>query len=167
MEESTRSLMILYYNAMIELCNACGVVLKHERLYENLRTFSPSPDSFRVLVKHHGSSLDVLSDKIEKARKKRAEIGRIVGIHTKGLGLYTAEHVFWVDEIAEDFCDLMMCRNEDTDFREKVRDYSEQQLQHIANGKEVVPMDFAAYLNRYAKLVEDRRAGKYKRKKKK
>lgn len=167
MDNSTRkSLLILYYNSMIDLCDACGVVLKHERLYDNLRSPSPSSNSFKVIVKSHASSLELLGKKVERAKRKRAEIGKMVGGNAKALGLYPLFYDFMSDEVVELFCDKMMCRTEDTDFRKKVRDYSEQQLQHIANGEEVKPMSFEDYLNRYAQLVEDRRLGKRKRKKK-
>lgn len=151
-----KSTIVLYYEQIIKLCNACGVLLKHEHLYRDLLMATPSPDSYKVLVKNHEASLDVLRRKIAKAEKTRAEIGNTVSKLAKNLNLYPKDADFWADEDANTFCDLLMCRNEDCDFRKKVRDYCEQQLAKIEKGKNREPMNFGDFVERYTKLLQRR-----------
>lgn len=155
---------VLYYKAIRRLCFSCGAIVKHEALLNDLRSYSPSPDSYRVLVNKHESSLEVLEEKVNKAKKKRAKIGRVVSKLAKKLELYPANEDMRENEDAIDFCDKLMYREEDCDFRKKVLDYSKQQLDHIAAGKEMKPMDFAAFLERYDKLVNRRLNCKKKKK---
>ncbi|MBR3322816.1 hypothetical protein IKG13_02030 [Candidatus Saccharibacteria bacterium] len=155
--------IVLYYETIIKLCNACGTVLKHEHLYRDLLSYSPSPDSYKVLVKNHESDMNVLRRKIEKAVKTRGELGNTVARLSKTLGLYPTDTNFWQDEGANAFCDMLMCRTEDSDFRIKVRDYCKQQLAQIAKGKEPKPMDFGDFVERYSQLVQRRLSKKKKR----
>ena len=154
--------IVIYYQQIIKLCNICGTLLKHQHLYRDLLTYSPSPDSYKVLVKNHEGNMDVLRRKIAKAEKTRGELGRMVSKLAKDLELYPRDVDFWQDEGANAFCDMLMSRTEDCDFREKVRDYCRQQLAQIAKGKDVKPMDFSDFVERYSKLVQRRLAKKKK-----
>lgn len=154
--------IVIYYEQIIKLCDICGTILKHEHLYKDLLSFSPSPDSYRVLVKKHDSNIDVLRRKIAKAEKTRAELGNNIGKLAKDLGLYPRDMDYWQDEGANTFCDMLMSRTEDCDFRRKVRDYCKQQLAKNAKGKEVEAMNFDDFIERYSKLLQRRAAKKKK-----
>ena len=158
-----KSVAVLYYEAILKLCDACGLYLEHSHLYSDLRSFEPLPDSHRVLVYKHDGSMAILRHKMGIAWTNRAEISESIIDFSVTLGLYKSGDEMREDEKVISFCDMLLYRTEICDFRKKVRDYAKQQLRHISNGKEVKLMSLGDFVDRYAKLVEAR----HKRKKKK
>ena len=155
--------VVLYYEYMKKLVKACGRLQTYTHLYDDLcYGCPPSPDSYKVLVKHHESSLDVLRDKVNRAKKERAEIGRMIGTLAKACGIYPENENLWINKDAEVFCAMLMLRREDSDFREKVRDWSRSEIKKITKtGKEPdVPMSFKDYIDKYEALLKTRRKRK-------
>ena len=162
------SKIVLYYKLMIKLCNACGKYVMHQNLYDDLVYGSPpSPGSIRTLQDNHENSMDVLESKLSAARINRTEISRSIVKLSIQIGLYPVDIVFADDPAAKDFCKKLMMRDEDCDFRAKVRDWSRDELSKIKeNASEPdLPLSFQDYLDKYETLREKRKKRKKRKQK--
>lgn len=153
----------LYYKLMIELCNVCGRCIMHQSLYDDL-TYGcpPSPDSIRVLQDNHEDSMEVLVSKLRAVLKKRAALSTSIVRLSVQIGLYPEDMDFRADPAANDFCDKLMMREEDCDFRKQVRRWSlDEQSKIKKNASEPeFPLSFADYLEKYENLRKKRKKRK-------
>ena len=153
------SKIVLYYKLMIELCDACGKCVMHQSLYDDL-TYGcpPSPDSVRILYTHHDDDMEVLHCKIRAAIRKRAAISHSISELSRQIELYPDDLDLKSDADAIDFCKKLMMRDEDCDFRTKVRDWSRNEQRKIKkNATEPdLPLSFRDYLDKYEKLRKRR-----------
>lgn len=156
-------LIVLYYMAIIELCDACGEVNKHKGPHDDLQSEFPSPYSRTVLEDYNRNDMRVLGYKIENDKKKRGKIGHIVKELSELVGLYPEGTNLKDDKNTEIFCDQLMWTKKEGDFRDYVRNTCEKELKKIAEGKNPEPMNFADFVEQYNILVEKRELKKKKK----
>lgn len=142
---------VLFYDVLLKFIDACSVYQMHNSLYDDLLNGNPpSPESYKVLVNNHEGDLDVLRDKVNNAKTKRLKMWWTLR------RMMEAEKVYDSAD-AEFFFAKLMERNEDCDFRKKVRSWSRAEKSKIAGKKKGAEPDtvrgFKWYIDKYADLT--------------
>ena len=157
MEESV---VVLYYETILQLCDICGDCNMYAYPYNDLKSSSPSPNSYRTLVNSYKGDINYLGKLVSDAEKKRAEIGQSATVLAKALGLYPKDMIIGESEKVIAFCDKIMMRDEDCDFRKFVRKWTITQRDRIRDKKSYIVMSYDYYVDRYAKLLDKRKEKK-------
>lgn len=162
------SKIVIYYKLLIMLCNTCGRIVQHESLRDNLDYgVPPSPRSKKVFRDNHQDDHVVLDEKINAKKAERKAIGRSFVRLSRNLGTIT-EAILSDKKEYVDFCDRLMMREEDCDFRNQVRRWSRAELRKIRDNASEPdkPLSIPDFLDKYDSLLEDRKKKKRKRQKK-
>ncbi len=113
---------VLYYNALLDLCDVAGDYVRLRALLIDIREGEPtSPDSIKTLAKYYDGDVNVLMNVFKQKRLAANEAWHVL----KELMLHED---CWEEEASVVFFQQITKKTEFCDFRAKVRDWARAEL---------------------------------------